>query len=121
MLKHQDLLSHRQKSRPHAHSRPKDLLARNPNEVWSWDITYMNSALRGAYYYLYLVEDIFSRMIVGWTVEEVEGADLQPGDRAGLPRASYCRGSLTLHSDKGAPMKGASCLPPWSGAGWLAV
>ncbi len=75
VLKQKDLLSHRQKSKPRAHRRPKDLLARNPNEVWSWDITYMNSPVRGAYYYLYLVEDIFSRMIVGWTIEEVESAD----------------------------------------------
>ena len=111
VLKQQDLLSHRQESRPHAHSRPKDLLARNPNEVWSWDITYMNSALRGAYYYLYLVEDIFSRMIVGWTVEEVESAD-----HAARLIERVCHeqaiavGSLTLHSDNGAPMKGATLL-----------
>jgi putative transposase len=111
VLKQEDLLSHRQKSRPHVHSRPRDLLARNPNEVWSWDITYMNSALRGAYYYLYLVEDIFSRMIVGWTVEEVESAD-----HAARLIERVCQeqaiaiGSLTLHSDNGAPMKGATLL-----------
>ena len=98
-------------SKPHVHRRPKDLLARNPNEVWSWDITYMNSALRGAYYYLYLVEDIFSRMIVGWTVEEVESADhAATADRSGLPRARHCHRQLTLHSDNGAPMKGATLL-----------
>jgi transposase InsO family protein len=111
VLKQKDLLSHRQKSKPHVHSRPKDLLARKPNEVWSWDITYMNSALRGAYYYLYLVEDIFSRMIVGWSVEEVESAD-----HAARLIDWVCQeqaidiGSLTLHSDNGAPMKGATLL-----------
>lgn len=111
VLKQQDLLSHRQKSRPHVHSRPKDLLARNPNEVWSWDITYMNSALRGAYYYLYLVEDIFSRMIVGWTVEEVESADHAARliDQVCQEQAIVI-GRLTLHSDNGAPMKGATLL-----------
>lgn len=111
VLKQNDLLSHRQKSKPHAHSRPKDLLARNPNEVWSWDITYMNSALRGAYYYLYLVEDIFSRMIVGWTIEEVESAEHASRliDRA-CREQGIARGKLTLHSDNGAPMKGATLL-----------
>ena len=111
VLKQQDLLSHRQKSRPHVHSRPRALLARNPNEVWSWDITYMNSALRGAYYYLYLVEDIFSRMIVGWTIEEVESADHAARliDLA-CREQGIARGSLALHSDNGAPMKGATML-----------
>jgi hypothetical protein len=60
VLKQNDQLSHRQQSKPHIHSRPKDLTARNPNEVWSWDITYLDSPIRGAYYYLYLVEDILA-------------------------------------------------------------
>ena len=59
--------------------------------MWSWDITYLNSPIRGAYYYLYLVEDIFSRMIVGWTIEEVESAESWgPVDRSDLPRARDC-------------------------------
>ena len=61
VLKQNDLLSHRHNSKPRVHCRPKDLAARSPNQVWSWDITYLNSPIRGAYYYLYLVEDIFSR------------------------------------------------------------
>ena len=111
VLKRNDLLSHRQKSKPRVHSRPKDLLARNPNEVWSWDITYLNSPIRGVYYYLYLVEDIFSRMIVGWTIEEVESAEhgAQLIDRIcqeqGIPKEQ-----LTLHSDNGAPMTGATMV-----------
>ncbi len=111
VLKQKDLLSHRQKSKPRAHRRPKDLLARNPNEVWSWDITYMNSPVRGAYYYLYLVEDIFSRMIVGWTIEEVESAD-----HAGWLIDRICqeqgiaKRQLTLHSDNGGPMTGATMV-----------
>jgi transposase InsO family protein len=111
VLKQNDLLSHRQKSKPHVHSRPKDLLATNPNEVWSWDITYLNSTIRGAYYYLYLVEDIFSRMIVGWSIEEVESAEhgARLIDRIcqeqGVPK-----GQLTLHSDNGAPMTGATMV-----------
>jgi putative transposase len=111
VLKQKDLLSHRQKSKPRSHRRPKDLLARNPNEVWSWDITYLNSPIRGAYYYLYLVEDIFSRMIVGWIIEEVQSAEhgARLIDRIcqeqGIPK-----GQLTLHSDNGAPMTGATIV-----------
>ena len=111
VLKQNDLLSHRQKSKPHVHSRPKDLLATNPNEVWSWDITYLNSPIRGAYYYLYLVEDIFSRMIVGWSIEEVESAEhgARLIDRI-CQEQGVSKGQLTLHSDNGAPMTGATMV-----------
>ena len=111
VLNQNDLVSHREKSKPHVHSRPKDLLARNPNEVWSWDITYLNSTLRGAYYYLYLVEDIFSRMIVAWTVEEVESAEHSARliHRA-CQEHGIARGQLTLHADNGGPMTGATLL-----------
>lgn len=111
VLKQNDQLSHRQQSKPPVHSRPKDLTARNPNEVWSWDITYLNSPIRGAYYYLYLVEDIFSRMIVGWAVEAVESAE----NSARLidwtcQEHGIAKGTLTLHADNGPPVKGATLL-----------
>jgi putative transposase len=111
VLKQNQMLQHRHNSKPRVSRRPKDLLARHPNEVWSWDITYLNSAVRGVYYYLYLVEDIFSRMIVGWTIEEVESAE-----HAALLIDRICqeqgiaKQQLTLHSDNGAPMKGATLL-----------
>jgi putative transposase len=111
VLKQKGLLSHRDKSKPRGHSRPKDLRARNANEVWSWDITYLNSPLRGAYYYLYMVEDIFSRMIVGWRVEEVQSAEHAARLIDGAcQEQGIARGKLTLHSDNGAPMKGATML-----------
>jgi len=111
VLKQNDQLSHRQQSKPAVHHRPKDLTARNPNEVWSWDITYLNSPIRGAYYYLYLVQDIFSRMIVGWTVEEEQSAEHSARliDWA-CQEHGIARGQLTLHADNGAPVKGATLL-----------
>jgi transposase InsO family protein len=111
VLKQSDQLSHRQNSKPAVHSRPKDLTARNPNEVWSWDITYLNSPIRGAYYYLYLVEDIFSRMIVGWAVEEQQSAEHSAWliDRI-CQEHGIARGQLTLHADNGTPVKGATLL-----------
>jgi transposase InsO family protein len=111
VLKQKGLLSHRHNSQPRVHRRPKDLTARNPNQVWSWDITYLNSPIRGAYYYLYLVEDIFSRMIVGWTIEAVESADHggQLIDRI-CQEQGIAQGQLTLHSDNGGPMTGATMV-----------
>ena len=57
-------------------TRPREHMATGPLEVWSWDITYLRSAVRGAFYYLYLIEDIWSRKIVGWAVHEEESLDL---------------------------------------------
>src|SRR5258706_1381911 len=109
LIKQNYLLSHRHNSKPRVHHRPKDLAARNPNEVWSWDITYLNSPIRGAYYYLYLVEDIFSRMIVGWRIEEFESAEHggQLIDRICQEQA-IAKAQLTLHSDNGGPMTAAT-------------
>jgi len=84
-------------------------VARKPNEVWTWDITYLKSPVKGMYYYLYLVMDIFSRMIVGYRVEESESSELAAEviDRS-CNRQRIVRNQLTLHSDNGGPMKGAA-------------
>ncbi len=111
VLKKADLLKHRSKSKPREQRRPKDLIARQPNCIWSWDITYLKSPVTGIYYYLYLIVDVFSRYIVGWTIEEVESAD-----HAAQLISKTCinqkitPASLTLHSDNGRPMKGATML-----------
>jgi len=50
--------------------------ATGPNQVWSWDITWMPAAIKGQYYYWYMVLDIFSRKIVGHEVHVAESAEL---------------------------------------------
>ena len=45
---------------------PTTYTAAVPNTVWSWDITYLPSPVRGQYYYLYLFEDLYSRKAVAW-------------------------------------------------------
>ena len=105
------MLAHRGKSQPKRHAKPKHLIAVNPNQVWSWDTTYLKSPVKGIYYYLYLIEDIFSRMIVGWCIEEVESADHAAGlIEESCARQSILRGQIHLHSDNGSPMKGAIML-----------
>ena len=105
------MLTHRQNSRPAVNNKPRQLCARRANEVWSWDITYLRSPVQGMFYYLYLVVDVFSRMIVTWEVHEKESADLssemisQACKRHGVKRKE-----LVLHSDNGSPMKGATML-----------
>ncbi|MDQ7017255.1 MAG: DDE-type integrase/transposase/recombinase, partial [Gammaproteobacteria bacterium] len=92
-------------------SKPKGYKAEKPNAVWSWDITYLASALKGHFYYLYLIEDIFSRKIVGWEIHEEESAAhaSQLIQKACLSEGTHQDG-LVLHSDNGSPMKGATML-----------
>ena len=69
---------HRGRSqRPRRHAAPTTHAAHGPNQVWSWDITYLPSPIRSKYYYLYLIEDIYSRKTVGWEVYEEEVARKQ--------------------------------------------
>lgn len=93
--------------------KPTSYAATGPNQVWSWDITYVRSNIKGQFYYLYMVEDIFSRMIVAWEVHETESAD----HAAEMIRKASLRHGigqldnlLVLHSDNGSPMKGANML-----------
>lgn len=46
-----------------------------PYIVRSWDITYCTSRLIGQHYHLYMIEDIYSRKIVGWEVHDKENGD----------------------------------------------
>lgn len=96
---------------PQAASKPAGYSATAPNQVWSWDITFLAGAIRGAFYRLYMVEDIFSRKIVGWEVHEEESA----GHASVLIHKSCLaegihEPGLVLHADNGAPMKGTTML-----------
>lgn len=111
LLREAGQLVHRGKARPASRRRPDPFTATAPNQVWSWDITYLTTTVRGLYFYLYLILDVYSRKIVGWEVFEVESAE----HAATIFRKAYLRegiagDSLILHSDNGSPMKGATML-----------
>jgi len=104
-------LAHRGKAKPATRQRPKPLQADAPNQLWSWDITYLATTIKGVFFYLYLIMDIFSRKIVGWEVYDSESAD----QAAAVFRKAHLRegiadDDLVLHSDNGSPMKGATML-----------
>ena len=89
------------------------LCATAKNQVWSWDITYLNGPIKGLYYYLYLILDIFTRDIVGWEVWEEESAEHASHLIRRAVMAQNLRNTqepLILHSDNGSPMKGATML-----------
>src|SRR5690606_15931456 len=60
---------------PRSVSRPQAWVAHAPLQVWSWDITFLPTTVRGQFYRLYLVLDVYSRMIVGWEVHVDERAE----------------------------------------------
>jgi transposase InsO family protein len=81
------------------------------NQLWSWDITYLSTTVKGIFFYLYLIMDIFSRKIVGWEVYETESTDYASRifHKAYL-REGIAGNDLVLHSDNGSPMKGSTML-----------
>lgn len=96
---------------PRQVAKPEGYQATGANQVWSWDITFLAASIRGVFYRLYLVEDIFSRKIVGWEVHENESADHASVliRKACLAEGVHQDG-LVLHADNGGPMKGATML-----------
>lgn len=83
-----------------------ELLAVRPNEVWSWDITKLKGPVKWTYFYLYVIIDIFSRRVVGWRVADAENAALfkELFDET-IAKHDVLPGQLTLHADRGGPMK----------------
>jgi len=91
--------------------KPKGFKAQAPNEVWSWDITYLASTTTGRFFKLYMIEDIFSRKITGWEVHETEtAAHASCLVRKTCLAEGIHEEGLVLHSDNGSPMKGATML-----------
>lgn len=111
VLKAEKQLSHRQKSRPGTVKKPQALVATAPNQIYSWDITYLPTVVKGVFFYLYMVMDIYSRKIVGWQVFEEESSALAADLMVDICRREKInRQQVTLHSDNGSPMKGATML-----------
>ena len=91
--------------------RPPAWVADGPNQLWSWDITYLASTVAGLFFYLYLIMDVFSRKVVGWEVHtEQTGEHASVLFRKAHLREGVADGELVLHSDNGSPMKGATLL-----------
>lgn len=87
--------------------------ATGPNQVWMWDITWLAGPVKGLFFYLYLILDLYSRKIVGWEIWEEESAEYasQLIRRTVLSEQCVMRKEpLVLHSDNGSPMKGSTLL-----------
>ena len=101
---HQEVRERRQQLRHPRYAAP-ELLARRPNELWSWDITKLLGPAKWTYFYLYVMLDVFSRYVVGWMVSPGETAALaEQFIRATCDRQGIGRDQLTIHADRGQAM-----------------
>ena len=112
VLKAARQLKHRGKAKPTRRViKPAALTAHGPNQIYSWDITYLPTRVRGSFLYLYLVMDIYSRKVVGWQVYAEESSALAADLMTDIcHREGVKRQCVTLHSDNGSAMKGATLL-----------
>ncbi len=97
------------KRRPIGNPHPKPQsthVATAPNQVWTWDITWLPAQIKGHFFKLYLIMDIFSRMIVGWEIHEEE-SEIHAQALVKKTVFKHCTLGqlLVLHSDNGSPMK----------------
>jgi putative transposase len=95
----------RRRQRTHPAKQKPELIAREPNQVWSWDITKLRGPTRGVYYELFVIIDIYSRYVIGWTVAAAETGELAKEfiDTA-IAAQGVGRDQLTLHADRGTSM-----------------
>ena len=111
ILKEHEMLTHRQASKPAVAHRPKAHVATGPCQVWSWDITYLKTSVKGLFFYLYMILDVWSRKIVAAQVfaeESMEHSAMLVAQACALHGVQP--EELVLHSDNGGPMKGATIL-----------
>ena len=102
ILREHDMAGERRRQASHPPRTRPELVATAPGQVWSWDITKLKGPERGVYYDLYVVLDIFSRFVVGWTIAAREDAEIAKNllEHAmgihGVPEA--------IHADRGTSM-----------------
>jgi len=109
VLREQNMQHHRGRSKRPERKLPESHLATAPNQVWTWDITWLKGPVKGMYYRLYLIIDIFSRKIVGWEIWETEESQYAEELMKKTVISEKIQGRpLVLHSDNGSPMKAAT-------------
>jgi putative transposase len=112
VLRAADAQHHRGRAKaPRAPAPAPSHTAHGPDQVWCWDITYLPGPVRGLFFYLYLILDLYSRKIVGWDVHAAENSDHASALMRRSVLAAGCLGRpLVLHADNGSPQKGSTLL-----------
>ena len=104
VLRQSGLVQERRAQATHpARVRP-ELVADSPNVVWSWDITKVKGPTRGVYFDVFVMLDIFSRLVVHWESHHTENGELA---KDFIDAAVVMNGGArprTIHSDNGTSM-----------------
>lgn len=110
VLKDANLLHHRSNRRPGTkHSAPEEAVATGPNQVWTWDITWLPTFVKGIFLYGYKIIDIWDKTIIGWEVHDTESEEHADAlFQRSLAEQGFPK--VHIHSDNGNPMKGLSLL-----------
>jgi putative transposase len=105
LARNQEIRERRAQRRHPKYSAP-ELLATQPNQLWSWDISKLRGSVKWSYHYLYVILDVYSRYVVGWMVAPRESATLAKRlIRETCKRQGIAREQLTIHADRGSSMK----------------
>jgi putative transposase len=105
LLRQQGETGDRRRHATHPARVKPELLATEPNQVWSWDITKLAGPARWSWFYLYVILDVFSRYAVGWMVAAREAALLAERLLADtIANQQVEAGQLTVHADRGSSM-----------------
>ena len=107
VLKQNNQLNHRGRSQARQRrSVPTTHTALAPNEVWMMDVTWLPTRVKGRFFYLYMVEDLFSRYGVHWEVFECESSD---NTKLIIEQAMWREQTILtppiLHRDNGSVLK----------------
>ena len=106
ILRHHGEVHERRRQATHPAKVKPELVAQAPNQVWSWDISKLHGPEKWTYYYLYVVIDIFSRYVTAWMLARAENAHLAKVlISEAVAKQGITRGQLSLHMDRGSPMR----------------
>jgi transposase InsO family protein len=109
--KHHEAVHRGRAKAPNRQAKPTTYQATAPNQVWTWDCSWLGGPIKGDHYYLVMMLDIYSRKIIGWEVFLAESAH---NSRSVLERSVLAEKivdqPLVLHADNGSPFKGATLL-----------
>ena len=109
LLRANDEVRERRDQRTHGTYARPELMATKVNGLWSWDITKMRGPITGTYYYLYVILDVFSRYVVGWTLQCCESQEIaEELISQTCEKQNIVPGQLTIHADRGSSMTSKS-------------
>lgn len=119
VLRAEKQLAHRGRSKPRTPRPVPSHEAAGPRQLWSWDITYLPTVVRGRFFYLYMFMDVWSRKVVGWDVHEREDDACSASLLQRIEDDSGSLDGVVVHADNGGPMRGSTMVAKMEALGVL--